>query len=124
MDILGIAVLCDNSGLLMTGEEGTVCAAEGTTDYSESGRDNTPKRRKSALADLLGQTFNSSSACISTPSAASTAEQEMKPYQEAPALPLTDDPLEWCKSQAHRSPLLSTWAQGYLCAPGIGVSAE
>ncbi|XP_067248449.1 E3 SUMO-protein ligase ZBED1-like isoform X2 [Chanodichthys erythropterus] len=77
-------------------------AADGMIDYSDPGKDlstaHCPKRRKSALADLLGQTFNNScSTSTSMPSAATIAEQEMKRYQEAPALPLTDDPLQWWK---------------------------
>lgn len=65
-------------------------AADGMIDYSDPGKDlstaHCPKRRKSVPADLLGQTF--------MPSADTIAEQEMKRYQEAPALPLTDDPLK------------------------------
>ncbi|KAL1276633.1 hypothetical protein QQF64_036256 [Cirrhinus molitorella] len=109
-------------------EGSTMSAAEGKIDYTEPGEDlftvHSPKRRKSALADLLGQTFNSSGTRTSTPSPASIAEQEMKRYQEAPALPLTEDPLEWWKSQAHGYHLLSKLAQRYLCVPGTSVSAE
>lgn len=110
-------------------EGGTMyAAAEGMVDYSEPGKDlstsHCPKRRKSTLAVLLGQTFNSSSTSTSMPSAASIAEEEMKRYQEAPALPRTDDPLQWWKSQVHGYPLLSKLAQRYLCVPGTSVSAE
>lgn len=109
-------------------EGSTMYAAGGMIDYSEPGKDlstaHCPKRRKSALADLLGQIFNSSSTSTSMLSAASIAEQEMKRYQEAPSLPLTDDPLQWWKSQAHGYPLLSQLAQRYLCVPGTSVSAE
>ncbi|KAL1279098.1 hypothetical protein QQF64_025771, partial [Cirrhinus molitorella] len=81
-------------------EGSTMSAAEGKIDYTEPGEDlftvHSPKR----------------------------TEQEMKRYQEAPALPLTEDPLEWWKSQAHGYHLLSKLAQRYLCVPGTSVSTE
>ncbi|CAM4608459.1 unnamed protein product [Leuciscus chuanchicus] len=79
----------------------------------------TAKKRKSALVDLLGQTFKKTST-----SATSIAEKEIKQYQDAPSLPLTEDPLLWCKSQQHVFPLLSKLAHMHLCIPGTSVAAE
>jgi len=82
----------------------------------------TAKKRKSALVDLLGQTFKKTSD-VST-SATSIAEKEIKQYQDAPSLPLTEDPLLWWKSQQHVFPLLSKLAHMHLCIPGTSVAAE
>ncbi|XP_026117915.1 zinc finger BED domain-containing protein 1 [Carassius auratus] len=82
----------------------------------------TAKKRKSALVDLLGQTFKKTS-YVST-SATSIAEKEIKQYQDAPSLPLTEDPLLWWKSQQHVFPLLSKLAHMHLCIPGTSVAAE
>lgn len=79
-------------------------------------------QRKSALVDLLGQTFNKTSSV--TTSATSIAEKEIRQYQEAPSLPLTEDPLLWWKSQAPAYPLLSKLAHMRLCIPGTSVAAE
>ncbi|KAJ8380238.1 hypothetical protein SKAU_G00010160 [Synaphobranchus kaupii] len=96
-------------------------AADDTSDDNENDP-HTPKRRKSALADLLGQTFKDTRAPLLSPT--SIAEKEVKQYQDAPPLPLSDDPLAWWKSQAHSYPLLAKLAQRYLCVPGTSVSAE
>lgn len=82
-----------------------------------------PKRRKSALLDLLGQTFKNTSSTHSE-SVVSVAEKEIKQYQNVPSLPLTEDPLLWWKSQEHVYPLLSKLAQMHLCIPGTSVAAE
>uniref|UniRef100_A0A8C2FJ66 HAT C-terminal dimerisation domain-containing protein n=1 Tax=Cyprinus carpio TaxID=7962 RepID=A0A8C2FJ66_CYPCA len=82
----------------------------------------TAKKRKSALVDLLGQTCKKTS-YVST-SATSIAEKEIKQYQDAPSLPLPEDPLLWWKSQQHVFPLLSKLAHMHLCIPGTSVAAE
>lgn len=79
------------------------------------------KKRKSALVDLLGQTFKKTSYVSS---ATSIAEKEIKQYQDAPSLPLTEDPLLWWKSQQHVFPLLSKLVHMHLCIPGTSVAAE
>uniref|UniRef100_A0A8C5NDS7 HAT C-terminal dimerisation domain-containing protein n=1 Tax=Gouania willdenowi TaxID=441366 RepID=A0A8C5NDS7_GOUWI len=82
------------------------------------------KKRKSARVDLLGQTFkNDSSASFQSESTRALAEREIKQYQDAASLPLTEDLLLWWKSQAHVDPLLSKRAQMYLCIPGTSVAA-
>lgn len=96
-------------------------AADDTSD-NDGNDSHTPKKRKSALADLLGQTFKDTRAPPLSPT--SIAEKEVKQYQDAPPLPLSDDPLDWWKSQEHRYPLLAKLAQRYLCVPGTSVSAE
>lgn len=82
-----------------------------------------PKKRKSALVNLLGQTFEKDATFFSA--STSIAEREIKQYQDAPSLPLTEeDPLLWWKSQAHVYPLLAKLAQQHLCIPGTSVPAE
>lgn len=90
------------------------------TSENPSSSDHVPKKRKSALADLLGETFKTNIPL----SATSTAEKEIRQYQEAPSLPLTDDPLIWWKTQAPCYPQLAKLAQRYLCVPGTSVSSE
>ncbi|XP_060764594.1 E3 SUMO-protein ligase ZBED1-like [Neoarius graeffei] len=81
----------------------------------------TPKKRRSALADLLGQTFKTTQHQLS---ATSIAETEVKQYLDAPSLPLTDDPLHWWKAHAQAYPLLAKLAQRHVCVPGTSVPAE
>ncbi|KAK7919245.1 hypothetical protein WMY93_010529 [Mugilogobius chulae] len=88
----------------------------------QSSQTSTTKKRKSALVDLLGQTFKKTS--YGTTSATSIAEKEIKQYQDSPSLPLTEDPLLWWKSQQHVFPLLSKLAHMHLCIPGTSVAAE
>lgn len=78
----------------------------------------TPKNRKSALADLLGQMFKTTHHWLS---ANSIAETVVKQYLDAPPVPLTDDPLHWSKAYAQAYPLLAKLAQRHLCVPGTSV---
>lgn len=82
-----------------------------------------PKRRKCALVDLLGQTFKNNPSTQSE-STIIIAQRELKQYQDVPSLPLTEDPLLWWKSQEHAYPLLAKLAQMHLCIPGTSVAAE
>uniref|UniRef100_A0A3B3DU20 BED-type domain-containing protein n=1 Tax=Oryzias melastigma TaxID=30732 RepID=A0A3B3DU20_ORYME len=75
---------------------------EDEVEPQSSSDTDTTKKRKSALVDLL----------------------EIKQYQDAPSLPLTEDPLLWWKSQQHAFPLLSKLAHMHLCIPGTSVAAE
>ncbi|KAJ8251002.1 hypothetical protein GJAV_G00216060 [Gymnothorax javanicus] len=67
---------------------------EGSTEQQapETSAHTPKKKRKSALADLLRQTFKTTHHRLS---ASSIAETEVKQYLDAPPLPLTDDPLHW-----------------------------
>lgn len=96
---------------------------EGSTEQQtpETNAHTPKKRRKSALADLLGQTFKTTH---HQQSATSVAEMEVKQYLDAPSLPLTDDPLHWWKAHAQAYPLLAKLAQRHLCVPGTSVPAE
>ncbi len=94
-------------------EEGSIEPTPETSAMSA----HTPRKRKSALADLLGQTFKMTHHRLS---ASSLAETEVKQYLDAPPLPLTDDP----KCHAQAFPLLSKLAQRHLCVPGTSVPAE
>lgn len=73
------------------------------------------KKRKSALADLLGQTFKTTHHQLSM---TSMAETEVKQYLDAPPLPLTDDPLHWWKFHAQAYPLLANWPKDIRVSQG------
>lgn len=84
----------------------------------------TPKKRRSALANLLGQTFQHTSSYPTPLSPNSMAEKEVQQYQDSPPLPLSDEPLGWWKSEACKYPHLAKLAQRYLCVPGTSVPSE
>ncbi|XP_034538946.1 zinc finger BED domain-containing protein 1-like [Notolabrus celidotus] len=111
--------------------------AEGYDDGEEDGavgkvRDKAPKleeyspptSRPSSLTALLGQTFSVVTTVVPK-SAQTRAEEEVHMYLEATSLPLTDDPLEWWRSNDPVYPLL---AKGLtiltVCIPGTSVAAE
>ncbi|XP_030235893.1 zinc finger BED domain-containing protein 1-like [Gadus morhua] len=79
-----------------------------------------PKRR-SGLADLLGETFSTTAPLKS---AFSKAEEEVNRYQEASPLPLEENPLNWWKAHEKMYPFLAKLAKRYLSIPGTSVSAE
>ena len=79
-----------------------------------------PKRR-SGLADLLGETFSTTAPLKS---AFSQAEEEEKRYQEASPLPLEENPLNWWKAHEKMYPFLAKLAKRYLSIPGTSLSAE
>ncbi|KAK0131517.1 Zinc finger BED domain-containing protein 1 [Merluccius polli] len=95
---------------------------EGSTERQtpETNAHTPKKKRKSALADLLGQTFKTTHHQLSATSIAETVKQ----YLDAPPLPLTDEPLHWWKSHAQAYPLLAKLAQRHLCVPGTSVPVE
>ncbi|KAK0143562.1 Zinc finger BED domain-containing protein 1 [Merluccius polli] len=81
-----------------------------------------PKRRNTALINLLGKTFTDSRAA---PKSASTrAEEEMSKYLETPPLSLSEDPLIWWRNHETVFPLLAKLAKHYLCIPGTSVASE
>ncbi|KAK0131409.1 Zinc finger BED domain-containing protein 1 [Merluccius polli] len=72
-----------------------------------------PKRRTTALLNLLGKTFTDSGAA---PKSASTrAEEEMT---------LSEDPLIWWRNHETVFPLLAKLAKNYLCIPGTSLASE
>lgn len=84
-----------------------------------------PKKARSLLVSLLGQSFTDTEGTIEpkkTPYA--KAEEEMEKYCKAPPLPLTEDPLNWWREHEVMFPLLSRLSKQYLCIPGTSVSAE
>lgn len=84
----------------------------------------TPKKRRSALANLLGQTFKHARFSPTPSSPNSKAAKEVQQYQDSPPLPLSDEPLVWWKSEASKYPHLAKLAQRYLCVPGTSVPSE
>lgn len=84
----------------------------------------TPKKRGSALVNLLGETFKLARSSLIPSSPSSKAEKEVQRYQDSPPLPLSDEPLGWWKSEACKYPHLAKLAQRYLCVPGTSVPSE
>ncbi|XP_078025205.1 E3 SUMO-protein ligase ZBED1-like [Epinephelus lanceolatus] len=85
-----------------------------------------PKRKapSSLLVSLLGQSFTDTESTVEPKAPYARAEEEMERYYKAPALPLTEDPLNWWRVQEVTFPLLSQLSKRYLCIPGTSVSAE
>lgn len=81
-----------------------------------------PKRRPSALVNLLGKTFSEVSVVRKSPS--TRAEEELKKYLEAPPLSLSENPLCWWRTHEADFPLLAGQAKRFLCIPGTCVAAE
>lgn len=107
-------------------EEGESTEGSGPADdiSDEERPPHTPKKRRSALANLLGQTFQHSRSSLTPSSPNSRAEKEVQRYQDSPPQPLTDEPLGWWKSEACKYPHLARLAQRYLCVPGTSVPLE
>ncbi|XP_073335813.1 E3 SUMO-protein ligase ZBED1-like [Pagrus major] len=79
--------------------------------------------RPSSLTALLGQTF-SAVTTVKPKSVQIRVEEEVRRYLEAPSLPLTDNPLEWWRSNNLMYPRLAKLAKRYLCIPGTSTAAE
>ncbi|KAM4546398.1 E3 SUMO-protein ligase ZBED1-like [Fundulus diaphanus] len=95
-------------------------------NVSDSAGPSAPKRRASSLlVSLLGPAFNAiSEPAVQSKTADAIAEEEMELYCRCPAVPLSEDPLDWWHRHKGTFPLLSRLAKTYLCIPGTSVSAE
>lgn len=96
-------------------------------NVSDSAGPSAPKRRASSslLVSLLGPAFNDiSEPAVQTKTADAIAEEEINLYCKYPAVPLSEDPLDWWHRHKGTFPLLSRLAKRYLCIPGTSVSAE
>uniref|UniRef100_A0A3Q2TAZ2 BED-type domain-containing protein n=1 Tax=Fundulus heteroclitus TaxID=8078 RepID=A0A3Q2TAZ2_FUNHE len=95
-------------------------------NVSDSAGPSAPKRRASSLLEsLLGHAFNAiSEPAVQSKTANAIAEEEMELYCRCPAVPLSEDPLDWWHRHKGTFPLLSRLAKRYLCIPGTSVSEE
>ncbi|CAM4635157.1 unnamed protein product [Leuciscus chuanchicus] len=96
-------------------------------NVSDSAGPSAPKRRASSLLlSLLGPAFinDTSEPAVQSKTADASAEEEMDLYCRSPAVPLSEDPLDWWHRHKGTFPLLSRLAKRYLCIPGTSVSAE
>lgn len=84
------------------------------------------KRASSLLLSLLGPAFinDTSEPAVQSKTADASAEEEMDLYCRSPAVPLSEDPLDWWHRHKGTFPLLSRLAKRYMCIPGTSVSAE
>lgn len=76
-------------------------------------------KKIAAMAQLFGEAFEVRGAARSSREKAS---EELMRYRERSPLPLTDNPLQWWKTQEDL-PLLSSLAKKYLCIPATSVAA-
>ncbi|XP_029902098.1 zinc finger BED domain-containing protein 1-like [Myripristis murdjan] len=111
------------------------CGLNEETDKNAEGCEEPPtsKRRGScALAELLGNTFGDVGQALDLvpqeKSAFNRAEEEVKDYNTAASLPLSENPFAWWKDHHHQYPLLAKFAKQYLCVTSVSqvtsVSAE
>lgn len=111
-----------------TGSSGTKEELLSVDDnVSDSAGPSAPKRRASSLLlSLLGPAFinDTSEPAVQSKTADASAEEEMDLYCRSPAVPLSEDPLDWWHRHKGTFPLLSRLAKRYLCIPGTSVSAE
>ena len=78
------------------------------------------KKRKTALDALLGDCFVPKQ----RKSSIESAREEVTRYRAKDALPLTENPMNWWRSNEKELPMLSQLAKQYLCIPGTSVPSE
>ncbi|XP_078022888.1 E3 SUMO-protein ligase ZBED1-like [Epinephelus lanceolatus] len=95
-------------------------------DRDSQGPPSAKRRVSSALDELLGNTFGDTRQAPAPPekTAYDSAAEEVKEYNRAAPLPLSESPLDWWKDHHREYPLLAKLAKRYLCVPGTSVSAE
>ncbi|XP_048036276.1 E3 SUMO-protein ligase ZBED1-like [Megalobrama amblycephala] len=111
-----------------TGSSGTKEELLSVDDnVSDSVGPSAPKRRASSLLlSFLGPAFinDTSEPAVQSKTTDASAEEEMDLYCRSPAVPLSEDPLDWWHRHKGTFPLHSRLAKRYLCIPGTSVSAE
>lgn len=84
--------------------------------------DTSPPQKKSAMAELFGETFASKDMGSKTP--ADTIKEEVASYQAASGITVDGDPLTWWKSNECKYPHIAKMARCYLAVPGSSVPSE
>ncbi|XP_059916026.1 E3 SUMO-protein ligase ZBED1-like [Gadus macrocephalus] len=84
--------------------------------------DTSPPQKKSALAELFGETFASKDMDSKTP--ADIIKEEVAFYLAASGIAVDGDPLTWWKSNECKYPHIAKMARCYLAVPGSSVPTE
>jgi len=84
--------------------------------------DTSPPQKKSAMAELFGETFASKDMDSKTP--ADIIKEEVASYLAASSITVDDDPLTWWKSNECKYPHIAKMARCYLAVPGSSVPSE
>ncbi|XP_056292793.1 zinc finger BED domain-containing protein 4-like [Pseudoliparis swirei] len=83
--------------------------------------DTSPPQKKSALAELFGETFASKDMDSKTPA---DIKEEVAFYLAASGITVDGDPLTWWKSNEFKYPHIAKMARCYLAVPGSSVPSE
>jgi len=79
-----------------------------------------PPSKKTALEDLLGDSFSAEPAEQFNRG----VEREIEMYRREASIPLTSCPLKWWRENCSLYPLLSPLAKAYLSIPATSVPSE
>lgn len=79
-----------------------------------------PSSKRTALEDLLGDSFSAEPADQSIQG----VEREIDMYKREASIPLTSCPLKWWRDNRSQYPLLSQLAKAYLSIPATPVPSE
>ncbi|XP_039592106.1 E3 SUMO-protein ligase ZBED1-like [Polypterus senegalus] len=105
-----------------------IVSSLGTEDCEErqyaapTGTDTSPPQKKSAMAELFGETFAQKD--MVSKAFADTIKEEVVSYEAASGIPVDGDPLTWWKSNECKYPHLATMARHHLAVPGTSVPME
>ncbi len=83
--------------------------------------DTSPPQKKSAIAELFGETFASKDMDSKTPA---DIKEEVASYLAASGITVDGDPLTWWKSNECKYPHIAKMARCYLAVPGSSVPSE
>ncbi|XP_054623684.1 E3 SUMO-protein ligase ZBED1-like [Dunckerocampus dactyliophorus] len=101
---------------------GAHCHAYGREDAVKTEPEVTePAPKKTALEDLLGNSFSSDPEQYNR---LERAEREMQNYRKEPSIPLSSCPLKWWRENCGQYPLLSYLAKACLSVPATCVPSE
>lgn len=84
--------------------------------------DTSPPQKKSAMAELFGETFASKDMGSKAP--ADIIKEEVASYLAASGITVDGDPLTWWKSNECKYPHIAKMARCYLAVPGSSVPSE
>jgi hypothetical protein len=85
--------------------------------------DTSPPQKKSALAELFGETF-ACSKDMDSKTPADIIKEEVAFYLAASGIAVDGDPLTWWKSNECKYPHIAKMARCYLAVPGSSVPSE
>uniref|UniRef100_A0A8C9WTI1 HAT C-terminal dimerisation domain-containing protein n=1 Tax=Sander lucioperca TaxID=283035 RepID=A0A8C9WTI1_SANLU len=102
-----------------------IVSSLGTEDSAEptgANLDTSPPQKKSAMAELFGETFARKDMDSMTP--ADIIKEEVASYLTASGITVDGDPLTWWKINESKYPDIAKMARCYLAVPGSSVPSE